>query len=882
MRGLGFIVSHAVLEPPHSPRSIAYILVHIAMANRRRYIGNPEPREQIPLDELGEEARSETRERPNARRSPGEMDNSSGGSALSGAPSEYEDFDDGANALWSLYGKEAQIHDKARFESLAADMNGVPTFAGLFAAVLTSFLVQSIQNLQVNPAQESAYYSKQSVAMLAQISQQIASITPQVSIPPPPPPYSATPSSSSDIRVNICWLIGLVCSLSAALFAILVQHWVRSYMQVFQRYDHPLKRARFRQFYFEGAKRIQLMADTVPILMHFSLFLFFGGLGDFMLSFDRTVGVATIVPAYACGVFYLSDALARLIDPRSPNHSPILRRVLIWVQNFPRGYFNSRRLSSMSLEAYRERLVMSESKGRKSRDVRALQWLVNNTAVKADVEPLALAIPGSFNTEWGREVWRDVSSQGGSHADMSGHSPASSRVSLSPISQHSLEEAAVNTVSQCVRYLFETCNNHNHFESDDARRRRMRACVDAAASLVCYIDFRLEWFGEVSKLISDIGYMEKISEPPTGGSDQSFTVRWTCLSLMAAQQTLRSNPLQVQAQCAVSGLARIQPDVGEADEMAPKTAQWIDEHLKIAWECAGDLHRAFEPWSQTRTREQVEEILRNHESQISALEIKTDATEFDERVSLLQDRMDETSHRLIRQLPSISFSELKYSGPFPISKVFDFTPAGTTPVSATPHFIFPGQQVQALAGLSTQLRDILEGRGTIDTLEGLKSIDMIPISLRGSNGLMTRQLWRLQDLRDGGGLGFTIELFFLSFRSTSPSQVPDNVFYAETFRKITSRWMETRESLGTQKILLNIVCDLVIQSRGMFSDFSYPKYITNMLLEMVGNILRGNSGPGSHIDDAMQEIGSANSINCIGFRDRAWNILEQTRSNRNS
>ncbi|KAH9170083.1 hypothetical protein EDB89DRAFT_1853795 [Lactarius sanguifluus] len=335
------------------------------------------------------------------------MDNSSDGPVHSEAHTEYKDFDDGANALWNLYGEEAQIHDEARFQSLAADMNGVPTFAGLFAAVLTSFLVQSIQNLQVNPAQESAYYQKQSVAMLAQISQQIASITPQVSIPPPPPPYPVIPPSSSDIRVNVCWLIGLVCSLSAALFAILVQQWVRSYMQVFQRYNHPLKRARFRQFYFEGAKRIQLMADTVPMLMHCSLFLFFGGLADSMLSLNTTVGVTTILPACFCGTFYLSDVSTRLIDPRSPNHSPISRRVLFWAQNFQRGYLSvrtGRTSMSFKLEAYREQLVMDASKGRKGRDVRALQWLVNNTAVKANVEPLALAIPGSFNTEWGREV----------------------------------------------------------------------------------------------------------------------------------------------------------------------------------------------------------------------------------------------------------------------------------------------------------------------------------------------------------------------------------------------------------------------------------------------------------------------------------------------
>ncbi|KAH9029933.1 hypothetical protein EDB85DRAFT_1866872, partial [Lactarius pseudohatsudake] len=131
---------------------------------------------------------------------------------------------------WSLYGKEAQTHDEALFQSLSADMDGVPRFAGLFAAVLTSFLVDSLENLQPDPVQQSVYYHQESVAMVARISQQIASIAPQVSVPSTPPsPYPPFYPSIKDIRVNAYWLLGLVCSLSAALFAALVQQWVRSY-----------------------------------------------------------------------------------------------------------------------------------------------------------------------------------------------------------------------------------------------------------------------------------------------------------------------------------------------------------------------------------------------------------------------------------------------------------------------------------------------------------------------------------------------------------------------------------------------------------------------------------------------------------------------------
>ncbi|KAF8262937.1 hypothetical protein EI94DRAFT_1808061 [Lactarius quietus] len=184
--------------------------------------------ESVPLEELVGESRetsSVALEAPSGSESDLSEghDSYSDGPSQSAAPNKRTDFDDGANALWSLYGKEAQAHDETLFQSLSADMDGVPTFvrisprvqrrlevnlpanpqAGLFAAVLTSFLVNSLQNLQPDPAQQAVYYHQQSVAMLAQISQQIASIAPQVSIPStPPPPYPAFHISISDIRVN--------------------------------------------------------------------------------------------------------------------------------------------------------------------------------------------------------------------------------------------------------------------------------------------------------------------------------------------------------------------------------------------------------------------------------------------------------------------------------------------------------------------------------------------------------------------------------------------------------------------------------------------------------------------------------------------------------
>jgi Family of unknown function (DUF6535) len=171
--------------------------------------------------------------------------------------------------------------------------------AGLFSASLTSFIIDKIRGLQADPAQQMVYYNQQTVALLAQISQQLSSLTPQIPIPStPPPPYPAFSPSSSDVRVNAYWLMSLVFSLSAALIATLVQQWVRDYMQVFQRYSHPLKSARIRQYLCEGVDGwyMLVVAESVPGLVHVSLFLFFLGLGDSLLNLNTTVGITTIVP----------------------------------------------------------------------------------------------------------------------------------------------------------------------------------------------------------------------------------------------------------------------------------------------------------------------------------------------------------------------------------------------------------------------------------------------------------------------------------------------------------------------------------------------------------------------------------------------------------
>jgi hypothetical protein len=661
-------------------------------------------------------------------------------------------------------------------------------------------------------------------------------------------------------------------------------------MQVFQRYDHPLKRARFRQFFFEGAGGMLKLAEAVPRLIHFSLFLFFFGLGDSILNSNTIVGATTIASICLFASFYLYSLSAH--PGKSPYQTLISRLIFSLMRKFLRPYFGARFLrkwrTPTGIEAYQEELVMEEGE-RKKRDVRAIRWLIDNTTANAEMEPLVLSIPGAFNTEWGREVWIDVSderwSDPGALQPQTDRSPAADPAPLMHHSPRFQEGTAGDTICRCLRYLFETCKNHSYFENEEARRRRLRACVEAAASLVCCIDFQLDWFGDIGKLVSEIGHIENIKESPTTTSDPSFIVRWTCLSLASVQQTLSSNRLRVLAGYAVTGMARFQSEFGRPDEAAWTSAERIEECLKTAWTSAEELHQAFEPWAQKKTGEKVEEILRNHERQISELErIKAEADgmeDIDKRIALYQDAMDDATHRLMRQFPGVSFDELRRSESLLLSDHFNTPATRIAPATVTPQLIFPGQQARALARLGSKLREVLDGQvadGYEEVLESLKSVDQVSLSLRRPDGLMKRQLWRLQDLRDGGGFGFTIELFFLSLRrllSIPSLHGSSGVFYTGTFKVITSNLEEGKDSLGTQQILLSLICDLIIQDRGIFSGFLYPEPVTTMLVDMIEKMLQVYTGPYWHIHDAVREIESVSSGMCMnmGLHRRALAAL---------
>ena len=422
---------------------------------------------------------------------------------------------------------------------------------------------------------------------------------------------------------------------------------------------------------------------------------------------------------------------------------------------------------------------------------------------------------------------------------------------------HNQGENVVHELSIRVARSVEICKTRKLLSNNDLWQKRTRACIEATVSLVCCANANIAWFGGIPKLLGDIGGVEEIRKLSLAGMDELFVMRWTCLSLVAIRPIL-ADSVQYSATQAMKRFAE-EDDTGNNDVLSG--AQKIEKARRC-------LFRLFDALRKTEDlTEEVEEILLGHESQISELEqisIEADRLEsVDSAIYSMQDAINDESHQIISHFPGVLDDfDLYYEEPIPFSRV-----------SRDPRklqFIRPRQTLKSMCFPALTLRNILEGQGDADAYkELLKDLNKFQFQYGWQGDEIERQLWRLQDLRDGGGLGFTVELFFLALSqllSTPSSKESHSELYTGTFRAITSDWSKHKHSLGTQKLLLNTV-----MSHCWFFQVHCPAYIVDEFLLLLGNIFEGQTGP--HIDGARQRFEFFIMYGPTRFTERMSSVL---------
>jgi hypothetical protein len=272
---------------------------------------------------------------------------------------------------------------------------------GLFSAIVAAFLIETYKSLLPDN-------SSQTVSLLAQLVAQSNG----TAIAQPQTPGGINPSA---IRVNILMFLSLFFSMTSALVSTLIQQWAREYLQYSQPSAAPHKRGRVRAYLFDGLSRFQMrrLTNTVPVLLHVSVFLFFFALSDWLYSISHPVGATARYCLVGLFSVYMALSILPLIVENAPYQTALTTPLRACVSLTQVSYLallqlllRSSRVNETqkgpglfkSIHVDRSRALMKQAKKRASElDRSAMHWLQQELD-EDDMDTFLSGLPGYFHS----------------------------------------------------------------------------------------------------------------------------------------------------------------------------------------------------------------------------------------------------------------------------------------------------------------------------------------------------------------------------------------------------------------------------------------------------------------------------------------------------
>jgi Family of unknown function (DUF6535) len=305
--------------------------------------------------------------------------------------------------IWKLYESEADKHDtelastwKGETDAMlifvrdpplvprisqAKIIDGTPK-TGLFSAVVSAFIIETYKILLPDNAGAT-------VALLTQLVAQSQSNSPST-LSAVRPTQSSFKASATAIRINILMFLSLFLSLTCALMSTLIQQWAREYLQYSQLNAPPQKRARVRAYLFHGLTKFQMqrIVESIPVLLHISVFFFFFAVSDYLRTVHSIVGLAARCSVIMLLSAYLVLSILPLVLSSSPYQTAlttplrpcvvVLRFVLFGLPVLVlKGSPISFRPTPLQHNRSRDLLTVTERRAA-SLDHLALQWLLKD------------------------------------------------------------------------------------------------------------------------------------------------------------------------------------------------------------------------------------------------------------------------------------------------------------------------------------------------------------------------------------------------------------------------------------------------------------------------------------------------------------------------
>ncbi|KAK0442890.1 hypothetical protein EV421DRAFT_2082008, partial [Armillaria borealis] len=224
-----------------------------------------------------------------------------------------------ASRVWRTYEDEGRKHDANMVEESRDNVDVLLVFAGLFSAVVTTFVAQTSQSLQPDYAAMSASILYESVL----VQRAIANGSPVNAIAPSPlNPTIAFVPATTDVWVNGLWFTSLFLSLTTALVAVLVKQWLHHYVALPS--GTPRDRSLTRQFRYAGFEKwhVQVVIGLLPVLMHLALAIFLTGLVIFLQPLQATFSWIICAGTVLVYTAYVVATILPILFPQCPYRTP--------------------------------------------------------------------------------------------------------------------------------------------------------------------------------------------------------------------------------------------------------------------------------------------------------------------------------------------------------------------------------------------------------------------------------------------------------------------------------------------------------------------------------------------------------------------------------
>ncbi|PPQ91537.1 hypothetical protein CVT25_008805 [Psilocybe cyanescens] len=205
---------------------------------------------------------------------------------------------------WTLLLEPLLKTDKARCDAWRDEVQNLLIFAGLFSAVVTTFIVESYKNLQPNPDDTV-------ISLLSRIATHLESPLGSNSSLPSPVQPEFSPDSSS-LRVNTLWFISLVLSLTTVLVGTISLQWLREHQSFSELTPREMYAVHHMRYQALISWHVDKIFNTLPLLLQCSLVLFLIGIIDFLHAMTIKNWIVTIPVAVVVGftmLFLIATAM---------------------------------------------------------------------------------------------------------------------------------------------------------------------------------------------------------------------------------------------------------------------------------------------------------------------------------------------------------------------------------------------------------------------------------------------------------------------------------------------------------------------------------------------------------------------------------------------